>query len=49
MLTIVQNKLAEYEIRKHIFLGDYLENLWLPKKTKLKQWEMFKGEKNMQN
>ena len=49
MLTIVQNKLAEYEIRKHIFLGDYLENLWLPKETKLKRWEMVKGEKNTQN
>ena len=49
MLTIVQNKLAEDEIRKHIFLGDYLENLQLPKKTKLKQRETVKGEKNMQN
>ena len=49
MLTIVQNKLAEDEIRKHIYLGDYLENLQLPKKTKLKQREMVKGEKNMQN
>lgn len=40
MLTIVQNKLAEDEIRKkkekkrkHIFLRDYLENLQLPKKN----------------
>ena len=33
MLTIVQNKLAEYEIRKHIFGGDYLENLMTAKEN----------------